>query len=65
MVSAPRMNGKPAKKQKKKRSDEKEPEEISYEQKRELSDNINIMPADKMPGVLEIIKENVAVFATD
>jgi isopentenyldiphosphate isomerase len=34
------------------------PEEITYEQKRELSDNINILPPDKLPQVFEIIKEN-------
>lgn len=32
--------------------------EISYEQKRELSDNINILEPDKLPQVFEIIKEN-------
>ncbi len=39
--------------------DEKMPEgDITYEQKRELSDNINILPAEKLPLVFEIIKEN-------
>jgi hypothetical protein len=39
--------------------DEKMPEtDITYEQKRELSDSINILPADKLPQVFEIIKEN-------
>ncbi|KAJ3341127.1 hypothetical protein HDU91_000750, partial [Kappamyces sp. JEL0680] len=39
--------------------DEKMPEgEITYEQKRELSDNINILPPEKLPLVFEIIKEN-------
>jgi hypothetical protein len=38
--------------------DEKEPDEISYEQKRELSDNINILAPEKMQEVLDIIKEN-------
>lgn len=32
--------------------------DITYEQKRELSDNINILPEDKLPQVFEIIKEN-------
>lgn len=51
-------------KKKKKRSypqssdDEKMPESITYEQKRELSDNINILPPEKLPQVFEIIKEN-------
>jgi hypothetical protein len=52
----------PDKKSKKKRShvsdDEREPDEITYEQKRELSENISILPADKLPFVFEIIKEN-------
>jgi Bromodomain extra-terminal - transcription regulation len=38
--------------------DEKEPDEITYEQKRELSENINILPQDKLAAVFEIIKEN-------
>lgn len=39
--------------------DERMPEtDITYEQKRELSDNINILPPDKLPQVFEIIKEN-------
>lgn len=39
--------------------EERMPEgEISYEQKRELSDNINILEPDKLPQVFEIIKEN-------
>ena len=32
--------------------------DITYEQKRELSDNINILPPEKLPQVFEIIKEN-------
>lgn len=48
---------------KKKRGFESEDEampvgDITYEQKRELSDNINILPSDKLPQVFEIIKEN-------
>ena len=39
--------------------DEKMPDtDITYEQKRELSDNINILPPDKLPLVFEIIKES-------
>lgn len=39
--------------------DERMPDaDITYEQKRELSDNINILPPDKLPQVFEIIKEN-------
>jgi hypothetical protein len=52
-----------AKRGRKRRIDEDEEErmpdtDISYEQKRELSDNINILPPDKLPQVFEIIKEN-------
>ena len=52
-----------AKRGRKRRIEEDEEErmpdiDISYEQKRELSDNINILPADKLPQVFEIIKEN-------
>lgn len=40
--------------------DQKEPLEITYEQKRELSDSINILPSDKLPYVFEIIKSNAS-----
>jgi hypothetical protein len=50
-------------KKKKKRGFESDDEamplgDITYEQKRELSDNINILPSDRLPQVFEIIKEN-------
>ncbi|KAI8911563.1 Bromodomain-containing protein [Gorgonomyces haynaldii] len=45
--------------------DEREPEEITYEQKRELSDNINILPPEKLPVVLDIIKSNTAVNSSE
>ncbi|KAI8898937.1 hypothetical protein BC833DRAFT_564515 [Globomyces pollinis-pini] len=70
--SVPAFVGKPKskpksseKRSKKKRSypqssdDEKMPEtDVTYEQKRELSDNINILPPDLLPQVFEIIKES-------
>ncbi|KAJ3262661.1 hypothetical protein HK103_000190 [Boothiomyces macroporosus] len=46
--------------------DEKMPEtDITYEQKRELSDNINILPPEKLPQVFEIIKENTQLQAAE
>lgn len=55
--------GKSSKKKQKRSSmmeiDEKEPDEITYEQKRELSDNIETLPAEKMNQVVEIIRENI------
>jgi hypothetical protein len=56
----PKKKKNPEKKTKKATEDfdEKIPEEITYEQKRELSDNINILPPEKLPQVFEIIKEN-------
>jgi bromodomain-containing factor 1 len=39
--------------------------DITYEQKRELSDNINILPSDKLPTVFEIIKENTHLNVSD
>ena len=54
----------PSKRGRKKRvhassDDEQMPQaDITYEQKRELSDNISILPPEKLPQVFEIIKEN-------
>lgn len=46
--------------------DERMPDtDITYEQKRELSDNINILPPDKLPQVFEIIKENANFAGVD
>jgi hypothetical protein len=46
--------------------DEQMPEtEITYEQKRELSDNINILPPEKLPQIFEIIKENTQLNVID
>jgi hypothetical protein len=59
-ISTSPQQPKPKKKKlvKKKDPEDMIPEEITYEQKRELSDNINILPPDKLPQVFEIIKEN-------
>ena len=59
--SKPKQPKKPSEKKRKRQSgieeDEKMPEgDITYEQKRELSDNINILPPDYLPQVFEIIK---------
>ncbi|KAJ1328375.1 hypothetical protein BSLG_010107 [Batrachochytrium salamandrivorans] len=37
---------------------ENEPDEISYDQKRELSESIDLLPQERLSTVLEIIKEN-------
>lgn len=61
----PRLEKKTGDKRKKKSYDsdeEKMPEgDITYEQKRELSDNINILPSEKLPTVFDIIKENTLI----
>ena len=59
--SKPKQPKKPSEKKRKRQGgleeDEKMPEgDITYEQKRELSDNINILPQDYLPQVFEIIK---------
>ncbi|KAL5038481.1 hypothetical protein RTP6_005781 [Batrachochytrium dendrobatidis] len=44
--------------------DENEPEEITYEQKRELSESIDLLPHERLCTVLEIIKENAQLNTT-
>ncbi|KAI8929393.1 hypothetical protein BC831DRAFT_444255, partial [Entophlyctis helioformis] len=68
--SAPKTDRKrpPAKKPRTRAEEEADadavPDEITYEQKRELSENINILPQDKLATVFEIIKENTAFSAS-
>ena len=44
--------------------DERIPDEITYEQKRELSENINMLTQEQLTTVFEIIKENADLNAT-
>ncbi|KAH6593873.1 hypothetical protein BASA50_007098 [Batrachochytrium salamandrivorans] len=43
---------------------ENEPDEISYDQKRELSESIDLLPQERLSTVLEIIKENALLNTT-
>ena len=66
-VAAPKPKKKKSPEKKKQKrpfphsDDEREPDEVTYEQKRELSDNINILPPELLPKVFEIIKENADI----
>ena len=40
---------------------EAEPQELTYEQKRELSENINVLTQDQLARVLQIIRENTHI----
>ena len=53
----PNAQGPPKKKRKQQMDFEMEPEEITYDQKRDLSERIQLLPGEKLPMALEIIKD--------